>query len=126
MTRAAGHAADFALSSWGMAAFIDVSVEPHEELPDGCSMRFKAHGGERPAARVRYESEDGVGGEWLVEAVQADGSRGPARAAPVDDSSAGSSMLVFGGTHGLRLTSVETGAVVAEAYLLLSAGSIVA
>jgi hypothetical protein len=110
-----------------MARFIQaifVSVEPHEQLPEGCSMRFKAHGAVRPIARIRYESEDGVGGNWTVEALFSDGKRGPAQTAPVEDSSAGSSNLVFGGDHGLRLTSLETGVEVAEAFLLLSDASV--
>ena len=108
-------------------AFVDgihVSVEPHEALPEGCSMRFKAHGEVRPISRIRYESEDGIGGIWTVEAASSDGSRGPARTVPVEDSSAGSSNLVYGDEHGLRLTSVETGAEVAEPFLLLSDASL--
>ena len=87
-------------------------------------MRFKAHGDVRPIRRIRYESEAGIGGIWTVEAISADGTRAPARTAPVEDSSAGSSNLVFGGDHGLRLRSVDTGAEVAEPFLLLSDGSL--
>jgi hypothetical protein len=107
-----------------MARFIDISVEPHDALPDGCSMRFKAHGEVRRIGRIRYESEDGLGGNWTVEAIFSDGKRGPAQTVPVEDSSAGSSNLVFGGDHGLRLRSLETGAEVAEAFLLLSDASL--
>jgi hypothetical protein len=105
-------------------AFVDIAVEPHEALPEGCSMRFKAHGAVRPIDRIRYESEGGVGGTWTVEAVSSDGTRRPGRTAPVEDSSAGSSNLVFGGDHGLRLTSLETGTEVAEPFLLLSDASL--
>lgn len=101
------------------SAFIEVQVEPHDELPDGCSMRFKAHGAVRPIDRIRYESEDGLEGIWAIEALFADGTRGPARTAPVEDSSAGSSNLIFGGDYGLRLTFAENGTVVAEPFLLL-------
>jgi hypothetical protein len=100
--------------------FVDIAVEPHEALPDGCSMRFKAHGEVRPIGRIRYESEDGIGGIWSVEALSSSGERLAARTVPVEDSSAGSSNLVFGGDHGLRLTSLETGAEVAEPFLLLA------
>lgn len=100
--------------------FVNIAVEPHEALPDGCSMRFKAHGEVRPIGRIRYESEDGVGGIWTVEALSSDGKRSQARTVPVEDSSAGSSNLVFGGDFGLRLTSLETGAEVAEPFLLLA------
>ena len=105
-------------------AFVDIAVEPHEALPDGCSMRFKAHGEVRPIRRIRYESEDGVGGTWAVEAIFSDGTRAPARTVPVEDSSAGSSNLIFGADHGLRLTSLDTGAEVAEPFLLLSDASL--
>ena len=103
--------------------FVDIAVEPHDALPDGCSMRFKPIGSMdevRPIGRIRYESEDGLGGIWTVEAIFSDGNRGPARTVPVEDSSAGSSNLVFGGDFGLRLTSLETGAEVAEPFLLLA------
>lgn len=100
--------------------FIDVQVEAHDDLPDGCSMRFKAHGEIREVARLRYESEQGLGGEWCVEAAHADGTRGPAHAAAVEDSSAGSSVLIFGGARGLRLASADGTETVAEPYLLLS------
>lgn len=103
--------------------FVDIAVEPHEALPDGCSMRFKAIRSPaevRPIGRIRYESEDGIGGNWTVEAVSSDGKRSPARTVPVEDSSAGSSNLVFGGDLGLRLTHLETGAEVAEPFLLLA------
>lgn len=113
------------LAKMALADGIFVSVEPHEALPDGCSMRFKAHGQVRPIGLIRYESEDGVGGIWRVEALSADGVRGPAHTVPVEDSSAGSSNLVHGGSHGLRLTSLETGAEVAEPFLLLSDQSLV-
>lgn len=88
-------------------------------------MRFKAHGQMRPIGRIRYESEDGVGGIWTVEAASSTGDRGPARTVPVEDSSAGSSNLIFGGDHGLRLKSLETGEEVAEPFLLLSDASLV-
>jgi hypothetical protein len=96
-------------------AFIDVYVEPHEALPDGCSMRFKSHGEARTITRVRYESEDGVEGTWTIAA----GGGAPARAMPVEDSSAGSSTLVVGDAQGLRLTHEATGETIAEAYLLV-------
>ena len=105
-------------------AFVDIAVAPHEALPDGCSMRFKAHGTVRPIGRIRYESEEGIGGIWTVESMGSDGTRGPARTVPVEDSSAGSSNLVWGGDHGLRLTSDETGEIVAEPFLLLSDASL--
>jgi hypothetical protein len=65
--------------------FIDVHVEEHEQLPDGCSMRFRAQGEGHPVARVRWESDDGVSGTWRVEGVTAGGERTSAQAFEVDD-----------------------------------------
>jgi hypothetical protein len=104
-------------------SFVNVQVEEHEALPDGCSLRFRAQGDGRAIERVTYESENGTAGVWTVAGEDASGSAIPATAFEVDDSSAGTSLLVIGGEHGLRLTSVETGETIAESYLLLSLGS---
>ena len=110
------------------STFVTVYVEEHEAIPDGCSMRFRATS-ERadavPVHHVRYEPEDG--GEeatWSVRGAQADGTSPTATVQPVDDSSAGTSMLVVGGNHGVRLTS-ESGEEVALPFLLLSRDAIV-
>jgi hypothetical protein len=101
-------------------SFVSVQVEEHDELPEGCSLRFRAQGDGRTILRVEWESDDGVSGTWCVEGASSDGSRIPAMAFAVDDSSAGTSILIVGGDHGLRLTSVETGETVAAPYLLVS------
>lgn len=100
--------------------FVNVDVEEHEALPDGCCLRFRAHGEGRTIERVTYESETGTSGTWTVVGHAADGTSPPATAFEVDDSSAGTSLLVVGGAHGLRLTSAKTGETIAEPYLLLS------
>lgn len=104
--------------------FIDVVVESHSDLPSGCSVRFKAHGPTHDVHRVRFEPDDGPDGIWTTWACDGDGL-GPAHAAVVDDSSAGLSTLVWGGTHGLRLRLEGGTEEVAEPYLLLAAGEIV-
>lgn len=101
-------------------AFVTVHVEEHEALPDGCSQRFRATGEARVVHHVAYGPEDGDAGTWAVIGQRADGTTTPALARPVDDSSAGTSFLVVGGDHGLRLTSIATGQVIAEASLLLA------
>jgi hypothetical protein len=103
-----------------VATFVDVLVEEHDELPDGCSMRFRAAGAGRPIERVSYESESGVGGAFRVEGRGADGAPVPATAYEVKDSSAGTSLLVVGGGRGLRLISLATGETFAEPYLFLA------
>lgn len=100
--------------------FIDVHVVEHDALPDGCSLRFRAQDAGVAVQEIVWESDDGVGGTWRVEAAFAGDARAPATAFPVDDSSAGTSILIVGGDHGLRLTSRATGETVAEPYLLLS------
>jgi hypothetical protein len=103
--------------------FVNVQVEEHEALPDGCCLRFRAHGEGRVIARVAYESDAGTAGIWIVEGRNAEDEPAPALAFEVDDSSAGLSLLVVGGERGLRLTSETSGETIAEAYLLLSLAS---
>ena len=97
--------------------FVAVQVEEHEALPEGCSLRFKAQDAGEPIATVTWESEDGVCGTWTVAAEASNGAHSSATAYRVDDSSAGTSLLIVGGGHGLRLTLDATQ--IAEPYLLL-------
>ena len=106
-------------------SFLTVLVEEHDELPDGCCMRFKAVSEPHPVRRVRYEAEgDGASREWMVTSCEADGSAGVAWGVVVEDSGAGSCTLVYGGARGLRLRDVEDGSERAEPYLLLAAAAI--
>jgi hypothetical protein len=106
--------------------YIDVVVEEHDDLPEGCELRFHAVGEARVVERVLYQPLEGAEAEFLVVAAGADGSETPARLAPVDDSGAGTSMLIFGGPRGLRLRRVDgTGEAVAEPYLLLAEEAVV-
>ncbi|HEU4410729.1 MAG TPA: hypothetical protein VFS43_36090 [Polyangiaceae bacterium] len=107
-----------------MASFVDVLVEEHDELPEGCSMRFQAEGEGRPVERVAYESETGVAGTFHVEGRRAGGAAVGATAYEVKDSSAGTSVLVVGGERGLRLRSLATGETFAEPYLLLAPSAV--
>jgi hypothetical protein len=100
--------------------FVDVRVEEHEALPDGAEHRFRAQDDGRVVESILWESDDGLRGRWRVEGRTADGRAIPAMAYAVDDSSAGTSILVVGGNHGLRLSFRDSEDVVAEAYLLLS------
>jgi hypothetical protein len=108
-------------------AFVTVLVEEHEVLPQGCVMRFKRVGEPRAVARVMYEPEGDTRGAavWRVEAVDEGGATSHAWAVTVEDSSAGVSTLVYGGSWGLRLRREEGGGEgVAEAYLLLVEGAV--
>lgn len=99
-------------------------IEEHDALPEGCSMRFRAEGEGRPVERVDYESETGVGGAFRVEGRGPEGAPVRATAFVVNDSSAGTSILVVGGERGLRLTSLATGETFAEPYLLLAPAAV--
>lgn len=101
--------------------FIDVSVEEHDAIPEGCELRFHALDGGRPVRTIRWETTASGDDLWIVEAVDATGARGQATATVVDDSSAGTSLLVHGGARGLRLRPADdaTAPEVPEPYLLL-------
>jgi len=105
--------------------FVTIIVDEHDELPEGCCMRFKAIDTPRVVRLVRMDA-DRPTEQWSVEACGQDGRRGPAHGVTVEDSSAGSSTLVYGGAHGLRLRPVGGGEVVAEPYLLLADRAVVA
>ncbi len=101
--------------TWG---WVEIYVEPHDALPDGASMRFKANSKPRPIATILYESDDGDDGEWEVWAPSEEGIPKKAMVCLTDDSGAGESALVYGGDLGLRLRLGELE--VAETFLLLA------
>jgi len=103
--------------------YIDVVVEEHGDIPEGCELRFHAVGESRPVTRVRYEPLTGSEGEFEVTAA----GGAPALAVPVDDSSAGTSVLIYGDARGLRLRRLDGagGAPLAEPYLLMAPDAIV-
>ncbi len=103
--------------------YIDVVVEEQDEIPEGCELRFHAVGASRSVTRVRYEPLTGPEGEFEVTAAGGE----PALAAPVDDSGAGTSVLIYGDARGLRLRRLDggDGAPFAEPYLLLAEDAIV-
>ncbi|HVY39545.1 MAG TPA: hypothetical protein VHM31_16515 [Polyangia bacterium] len=106
--------------------YIDVVVDEHEELPEGCELRFHAVGPSRPIGRIRYEPMTGPDGDFAVHAA----GGAPALATPVDDSSAGTSVLITGDARGLRLRRLnaqgnpDAEPAIAEPYLLLSPDAI--
>jgi hypothetical protein len=105
--------------------YIDVVVEEHLEIPEGCEMRFHAVGEARVVRQIQYEPL--VGPEGDFEVVAAGGE--PARAVPVDDSGAGTAVLIYGDARGLRLRRVggadDQGDPIAEPYLLLAEDAII-
>ncbi|MDP9150065.1 MAG: hypothetical protein M3O36_09015 [Myxococcota bacterium] len=114
--------------------FITVLVEEHEELPEGCCMRFKVVADPRAVRRVRYAAEGptprpGDGGAsdevWLVESPAADDGPRTAWGVPVEDSGAGTCTLIYGGARGLRLRREAGDDPIAEPYLLLAHDAVV-
>ena len=106
--------------------FIDVVLEPDAELAEDLYLRFKLVAGTKaaPVTRVRYTSDEGLAGDWAVEGRAEQGAVVAAIVAKVEDSSAGVSMLVMGGVHGVRLSLLGSEVSVVLPYLLLSEGDI--
>jgi hypothetical protein len=115
--------------------FITVIVDEHEELPEGCCMRFKAVGSPRVVRRLRLEldeparhDDEDSPDEWTVESCGEHGELGPAHGVTVEDSSAGLSTLIYGGARGLRLRPAHGGrggSAIAEPYLLVAESAVV-
>jgi hypothetical protein len=100
--------------------FIDVFVDPNDNAPEGCGLRFKTEQPPRRAARVRLDDRwyDVVG--W---SSSDGGSACAAYAALIEDSSAGTAMLVYGGDWGIRLSSSDA-APVGESHLVLDESAV--
>ncbi len=102
--------------------YIDVAVDEHDALPEGCELRFHAVGPSRPIARIRYEPLTGPDGDFAVTAA----GGAAALATPVDDSSSGTAVLITGDARGLRLHRLrpdpasDAEPAIAEPYLLLA------
>lgn len=101
--------------------FIDIFIDPNPNCPEGCSRRFQASGESQPARAVRYwfGVDDPVPCDLTGWSSAGGGSPCAAHAAPVDDSGAGVSLLVYGGDWGLRLTPRDGRPPFGEPYLLL-------
>lgn len=99
--------------------FVEVTVEPHADLPDGFSGRWMTASAAEEVATAWYAPDDGEDGDYPVVALWRDGRATAARAVWVEDSAAGLSRLVWGGDHGLRIGH-PTGQRWAEPYLLLA------
>ena len=101
--------------------YIDVFIDPNPNTPEGCGLRFKSESERRAVAQVRYEGEicDVIG--WSSEQG---GSPCQAWTSIVEDSSAGTAALIYGGDWGLKVT--PPGATpIGEPYLLLARDAIV-
>jgi hypothetical protein len=87
--------------------FIEVDSNPNCE--QSLFARFKEQGPARPVSQIRVY-ERSAGGEWCWVTGWTDDPVQPrcsAYAQPVEDSGAGSAVLVFGGIWGIRLKPVR-------------------
>ena len=118
--------------------FVAVDVEPCEVAPDGISLRFMgATSDEAPRVvqRLYYENDEGVEGWWEVFILERDVPEGGLSAQVreglkralvlrVQDSSAGTALLIYGEKYGLllQLSDPARASVVScrVAYLLLA------
>lgn len=100
--------------------FLDIWVDPHAELPDGLSARYKAESAVFTVSKIVYQADDGRDGIWHVAGADADGKPVAATAAEIEDSGSGTSILIFGGARGLRLNCGDGNADLAETHLLLA------
>lgn len=107
------------------SGYVEVYVEPHDELPDGASLRYKAESAPERIYKVRYESDEGEEGVWDVISPDRNGRDVGVYQVLVEDSGAGTSALIFGDEYGLRLRNEDTGEELAEPYLLLDPDDIV-
>jgi hypothetical protein len=101
-----------------MVTFIDVFVEPNPNTSEGSGQRFKAEGAARPVARAYWD------GRWCRVSGWSsvdNGSACAAQAITVEDSSAGTAVLIFGGDWGVRLEPEDGGPAFGEPYLLVDA-----
>jgi hypothetical protein len=105
--------------------FIDVYVEMNDEIPYDCTLRFHALEAPREVKRLRYRPDGEAEGVFRVESKGTGGAVKPVFAVLVDDSSAGTSTLIYGAELGLRLRREGAEAdAIAEPYLLVDASTI--
>lgn len=97
---------------------VEVFVEDNDGCA-GCALRFKAEDEPRPVRVVRWYGDDDRGVVCEVVGWSAEGEVA-AIACTIEDSSAGTAVLVWGGDHGLRLTPRDGGARFGESHLRLA------
>lgn len=110
---------------------LELIVDAHDAVPEGCSRRFKTRGAALTVTRIYWESDDGDEGPFDVVGLTADDTEIAAQRVDIEDSSAGISVLVYGGDHGLRLRWVGPGAPrgpaeIVEPYVVVGPGEVLA
>lgn len=105
--------------------FIDVLVDAHDGLADGCAMRFKAEDAPRTVAVVRWYDDADRAIDCDVTGWSSAGAV-PAQAVTIEDSSAGTAVLVWGGDLGVRLAPRDGSPPFFESHLRLSPEDVLA
>ncbi len=107
--------------------YVDIFIDPNPNCPDGSCQRFTTK--DRPRTVRAVLHSDGPGESTLCDVVGWSSAGGgtpcAAQAVTVEDSGAGTAMLVYGGDWGLRLTPRGGGEPSGEPYLLLADASMV-
>jgi hypothetical protein len=108
--------------------FIDVVVDAHEGLEEGCALRFKAEDEPRVVRRVRWYDERDRAVECSVSGWSSDdgGRAVPAMGVTIEDSSAGAAVMVWGGDWGVRLVPADGGAPFYEHHLRIAPEDVLA
>lgn len=106
-------------------AFVDVEVLPQPALPEGLLLRFKTAPGAvpRPVVHVEDAPDDGPDETCRVEGRDAADAPCPAWAVAVEDSAAGTSLLVYGGARGLSLAPLSGAPARFASHLLVPPGA---
>jgi hypothetical protein len=99
---------------------IDLFIDPNPNCPEGCDLRFSACGEPRRVTWVRPGGGDAAACDVYGWSSAGGGTPCAAWAAPVEDSGAGISILVYGGDWGLRLAPRDGRPAFGEPYLLLA------
>ena len=89
----------------GDKSFVDVLVEPNPNWPEGSALRFKAEDAPRVVRRVRWYDDREVAFVCRVSGWSSAGGGSPveARGVTIEDSGAGTAVMIWGGDWGLRL-----------------------
>jgi hypothetical protein len=110
------------------AQFITVLVDPNPNWPDGSALRFKAEDTPRTVTRVRWYDDSDVARicRVLGWSSQDGGSPCPALAVTIEDSSAGTAVMIWGGDWGVRLEPEDGGDAFGQDHLRLSPEDVLA
>ena len=108
-----------------MTRFVDVWVEENPDC-EPCQLRWKMESEPHPVARIRWAGDDDAPREHRVTGWSSagGGTPVPAQGVRVEDSGAGTVILIWGGDWGVRLDPLDGGPRLAEPYLKVDPGDL--